>query len=246
MVRGCEAKPDYNFDGNSDVFQQDSNRQSTLSCLASAESQWSDSERMNTRLSAEAARKMSDTDNVNSKASTESVSQHRIEAEQIIDKIHSAIRDLIKIEGMVESLDNGIEKHKNTGTNSTEDGVVPEKLSRERVLDTLIACNKIRNKLFPEGIFSDPAWDMMLDLYKNSLSGKPVPVSSLCVASNVAPTTAFRKIDIMASAGMVNKIKDKEDGRRVLVELTESANLTMTEFIEKIRRSLQGSTSSKT
>ena len=46
--------------------------------------------------------------------------------------------------------------------------------------------------MFGEGLFADPAWDIMLDLFAARIEGKDITVSSAGIAACVPPTTALR------------------------------------------------------
>jgi hypothetical protein len=99
----------------------------------------------------------------------------------------------------------------------------------------LIDLCSTRQNYFPEGLFSDPAWDMLLDLTYARLTGKRVSVSSLCIASRVPATTALRRISDLVSQGLATRIRDENDGRRVFVDLTEDGFSRMTAYIENVR-----------
>lgn len=94
----------------------------------------------------------------------------------------------------------------------------------------MIGLQTTRDRLFPDGLVSDPAWDMLLDLTHAHLSGKRVSVSSLCIASRVPATTALRRIGDLVSAGLACRIRDETDGRRVFVALTEEGLARMHRF----------------
>lgn len=100
-------------------------------------------------------------------------------------------------------------------------------------------CNA-RQSYFPDGLFSDPAWDMLLDLTHARLSGKRVSVSSLCIASRVPATTALRRIGDLVGEGLATRVRDEADGRRVFVELTEDGFSRMTAYIDNVRGMLAG------
>lgn len=69
-------------------------------------------------------------------------------------------------------------------------------------------------------IFANPAWDMILDLYRSLLSGHEVSISSLALASNVPPTTARRSIAAMVKADLALYQPDPSDRRRIYVKIT--------------------------
>lgn len=80
-----------------------------------------------------------------------------------------------------------------------------------------------RDQLLPGDLFADPAWDMLLDLYQAELQGRIISVSSACIASAVPPTTALRWIRVLEEEQLLLRIRDRADGRRVHLELTERA-----------------------
>lgn len=63
-------------------------------------------------------------------------------------------------------------------------------------------------------IMGDPAWNILLDLLLASLEGRRVAVSSACIVTGVATTTALRLINRMTSNGVLVRMPDETDGRR--------------------------------
>lgn len=83
-----------------------------------------------------------------------------------------------------------------------------------------LRARRLRDGLFPEGIFADPAWEMLLDLYACTMEGRKVCVSDACGAAGVPPTTALRWVDRLEDCGLVERRPDPVDSRRIYVELT--------------------------
>lgn len=110
--------------------------------------------------------------------------------------------------------------------------------SPEDVLKLLIEIRRIRFRHFATSSFTDPGWDMLLDLMSARLGKRPVAVSSACVAAGVPATTALRWIDQLATAGLVQRLPDPTDRRRVLVELTEEGCRRMEVFLRAVGRLL--------
>ncbi|MDQ2106011.1 response regulator transcription factor [Azospirillum isscasi] len=106
---------------------------------------------------------------------------------------------------------------------------------RLAVLKALQQSRVARDKFFPKGLFEDPCWDMLLDLMANHLRGRRISVSSLCMASGVAQTTALRRISELNDRGLVRRIADDKDGRRVFVELTEQGIAALSGYVEHIQ-----------
>src|SRR5690606_20277359 len=106
-------------------------------------------------------------------------------------------------------------------------------LNRQRTR-LLLDLYNARMRLFPSGLFADPAWEMLLDLTHARLAGKRVSVSSLCIAAHGPATTALRRIGDLVKSGLVTRIRDENDGRRVFVELTEEGLARMNLYFEAV------------
>ena len=102
------------------------------------------------------------------------------------------------------------------------------------LLRMLVRQRRARADFFPEDMFADPAWDILLDLAAARHEKKRVSVSSLCIAAAVPTTTGLRWIKALTDAGLLMRESDPEDGRRSFVKLTpQSANL-MERYLDSI------------
>lgn len=81
-------------------------------------------------------------------------------------------------------------------------------------------------------LFSEPAWDILLDLFIAQGEGKDVSVSSACIGSAAPPTTGLRWLGVLTDEGLVLRENDAEDNRRVLVRLTPAGLAAMERFFE--------------
>jgi hypothetical protein len=97
---------------------------------------------------------------------------------------------------------------------------------------TLIRVRRLRDQFLPGGLFADPAWDMLLDLLAARLERSRVAVSSLCIAASVPATTALRWIRTLTEHGLFVRRADPEDGRRIFIELSDSASDAMTAYFQ--------------
>jgi DNA-binding MarR family transcriptional regulator len=104
----------------------------------------------------------------------------------------------------------------------------------------LIQLRQLRGKFFGafvgDGLFEDPAWDMLLDLYAAELEGTRVSVSSLCIAAGVAPTTALRWIAKMTEMELFIRHPDPVDRRRAFMALSPRASDAMRGYLIARRR----------
>lgn len=105
--------------------------------------------------------------------------------------------------------------------------------ARPNYLRALVAARADRDAIFQSGLFSDPAWDMLLDLAVAEATARPISVTSLCIASGAPTTTALRRIEDMKEAGLLDRIPDPLDRRRVLVHLTTEGRKRMEAFVQR-------------
>ena len=92
-----------------------------------------------------------------------------------------------------------------------------------------------RERYFPAELFSDPAWDMLLDLSAARLERRSVSVSSLCIAAAVPTTTALRLIRNLCDVGMFERTTDPDDLRRGIISLSDATAERMLAYLAAIR-----------
>jgi DNA-binding MarR family transcriptional regulator len=96
---------------------------------------------------------------------------------------------------------------------------------------------RIASAYTTEPIFSDPTWDILLDLYIHQIQGRPVSVSSCCIASQVAATTALRYIAALEEQGLIAREPHEHDKRSSLLRLTASGLRMMDETMTRFGQS---------
>jgi hypothetical protein len=121
---------------------------------------------------------------------------------------------------------------------------VPRHLESEPISDappvsaetvrSVIRARRLRARYFPEDLFGDPAWDMLLDLLQAEISQLRVPVSSVCIAAAVPATTALRWLKTMVQQGLFVRRADPHDGRRVFVELASEASQALRRYFAEV------------
>lgn len=117
----------------------------------------------------------------------------------------------------------------------------PARRSNDAIVDAMqvramIRARRLRELYFAADLFADPAWDMLLDLMAARLERRQVAVSSLCIAAAVPPTTALRWIKLLTDQGILIRIADPSDGRRVFIELADSAAEGMMNYLAAAQR----------
>lgn len=110
-------------------------------------------------------------------------------------------------------------------------------ISGRGLVDTarrLIQEFELRHSFFDKNLFSDPAWLILLDLFVHNTVGRPVSVSSLYLAAKTPPTTALRWINALVDRGMIERLDDPTDRRRVHLKLSPAAYENMTAYLAGI------------
>lgn len=71
------------------------------------------------------------------------------------------------------------------------------------------------------GIFGDPAWNIMLDLYVSQHDARGVTVGDACIASGAPTTTGLRYIERLVSMRLIERHNGRHDARVKELRLTE-------------------------
>lgn len=103
-----------------------------------------------------------------------------------------------------------------------------------RLVRAVQAARQRRSALFEADLFSDPAWDILLELYALHLEQQRASVSSLYAASCVPATTALRWIAKLENDGLVVRTGDSVDARRSWIKLSADGVERMRRFFEML------------
>ncbi len=97
----------------------------------------------------------------------------------------------------------------------------------ERRIRGIIQLRRDRVKYFDPLLFSEPCWDMLLELYAKSLVRSPVSVASLCSAAQVPTTVGLRWIAALEERGVIIRATNPFDLRQAMIALTAKALAAM-------------------
>ena len=97
--------------------------------------------------------------------------------------------------------------------------VSPASSNTRGVREVIIARAK-RRQFFDRDLFSDPAWDILLELYAYALAQRRISVSKLAFAIEVPATTVLRWIATIEKQGLIDRFPDPTDGRRTWISLS--------------------------
>jgi DNA-binding MarR family transcriptional regulator len=110
--------------------------------------------------------------------------------------------------------------------------LVPD--NAERLALKIVASRRRRDAFFGQGLFGEPAWDLLLELYVAEQAQRRVCITRVCEATAVAFTTALRWIERLEKDGLVTRKVDVLDRRRIWVMLTDRGSNAMREYLEGI------------
>lgn len=96
-----------------------------------------------------------------------------------------------------------------------------------------LALRRKRSALIEGNLFSDPSWDMLLDLYAATLEGRVESISSICIASMCPSTTGLRHLTALIAMGYVAKTSDRRDRRRHFVSLTAQSRGLLDTWVDE-------------
>ena len=88
-----------------------------------------------------------------------------------------------------------------------------------------------RARYFPPGLFGEPAWDILLDLFAALHACELRSVKEVCLAANVPEATALRHIEGLIAQGLVTRRRDRTDNRRKFLTMTPEGNRRMLDYL---------------
>ena len=88
-----------------------------------------------------------------------------------------------------------------------------------------------RGQYFRAALFSDPAWDILLELFVAPHEGRRVYISAVGLAADIPLSTALRWVNVLESEGLVEREDDPLDARRTYLRLTEEGGRAMVMYL---------------
>lgn len=105
----------------------------------------------------------------------------------------------------------------------TKDAAFPPALPQVQLMQMakrLYDVRQMRDEVLGEALFSEPSWDILLDLFISDHEGRQLSVSAVCIGARSPSATALRYLAMLQDAGLVERTRDERDGRRSHVRLT--------------------------
>lgn len=97
-----------------------------------------------------------------------------------------------------------------------------------------VMARRLREEVIGGDLFSDPAWDILLDLYAALDRGDHVQLTSVASMAGVPPSTGRRWARKLVERGLLEREKDRRDQRQTYVRLTAKGQEIMTAFMVRL------------
>lgn len=123
----------------------------------------------------------------------------------------------------------------NAGAGPPGMGAEAEQARNLTIAKLLVGMRRFRETTFEvEGLFGDPAWDILLEIFIAENIGKRLSVTGACIGA-AAPTTGLRWLRRLETEGLVMREHDGQDRRRIYVRLTARGASLMNRTLCQLR-----------
>ena len=102
----------------------------------------------------------------------------------------------------------------------------PLRLTEDHILSVLFV-RRARGGVLGEDLFSEPAWDILLELYAAKLGGRNMTLSDLARATDTPASVAARWQSALEDHGLTRSTVDPADPARVCISLTAEGSSKM-------------------
>ena len=96
-----------------------------------------------------------------------------------------------------------------------------------------LAALRERERLFGVGLFTDPAWTILIHLFVASEEGRTARAECVCAAAAVPETVAMPCIALLVSAKLVKRRPHHGDPQATYLELTEAAQVRLCDYFSR-------------
>lgn len=119
-----------------------------------------------------------------------------------------------------------------TGTGPATDKA-DERARARAWAERLYAERRRRDALFPDGLFGEPAWDLLLAMFLAREKGKAMILCKAYKAAGVTDTTGRRLLDRMEEDGLITRRRAPRSRKMRIVELTDAAIERLTDYLAR-------------
>lgn len=103
-----------------------------------------------------------------------------------------------------------------------------------RLAHWALMARRLREEVIGSDLFSDPAWDILLDLYAALGRGVCVEASSVSLIAGVPPSTGRRWVSKLIDLGLIERAKGQPDQRFTYLGLSAKGREIMEVFMDRL------------
>jgi DNA-binding MarR family transcriptional regulator len=92
-----------------------------------------------------------------------------------------------------------------------------------------------RNPAAAPVLFADPRWEMLVELHVRASLGKSTQIGQLVSIGAIAPTTGLRYLRRLETAGLVERLPDPTDARRIFIQIRDEGREIVTTYFASLR-----------
>ena len=107
-------------------------------------------------------------------------------------------------------------------------GVTQELVRRTQVV------RRLRSTFIAGDLFTDPAWDMLLELFARELGGEPSRASEVCAAAGVGATSARRWLEALGERGLIERVSRAGNDNDEWIQLTAKGSAQMQRYFAAV------------
>ena len=97
-----------------------------------------------------------------------------------------------------------------------------------------LAVRKARRRYFPADLFHEPAWEMLVALFIIYQTDHSMNVKALVSCSDAPATTSQRWIDHLHKSGLIDRVTDTVDRRRIDISLSDRGYEAMVRYLTEV------------
>ena len=114
---------------------------------------------------------------------------------------------------------------------------LPEVLESAAIARSIMRARADRRSFFEHSMFSEPAWDILLELFVEYAAQRRIQTSAIGASASIPLTTTLRWLNILSANGLIERTNDRCDGRRVFVGMSEQGASAMVQYIRSLEES---------
>lgn len=99
--------------------------------------------------------------------------------------------------------------------------------------ERLFAERRRRDALFPDELFGEPAWDLLLAMFIAREKSQAMILCKAYKAAGVSDTTGRRLLDRMEEDGLITRRRAPRSRKMRIVELTDLAVARLTDYLAR-------------